>query len=126
MIRHFESLVEIGKTEFERIRFLAAHYDRAAQRLEDYLFMCIERLQAADVPMPIRTGLHSVNVVNCGGRPTIRWTGAEDEIPFEFMKEIPAVPARSVLDMDKVYAAHKLGTLPEGFVVERGRRLSIK
>ena len=115
MIRHFESGASVVKAEVDRLRKLFASRERSAQRLEDYLMQCMDKLGMRKCETPLFT----VSVVN-NSVPVIRWTGRPEDLPAKFQR---LIPAESVLDSKAALEAWKKGELPEGFSVEQGKHL---
>lgn len=104
-----------AEEEGKRLLALGKSRTAAAERLEEYVKRNLIRLGRTTLDTPsFRLG-----VLNAS-RPKIRWAGDTGSIPPEFLKD-----PKPELDGTKAYAAHRAGTLPDGFTVETTQYLKV-
>ena len=113
-IRNLQSLAQAAELEAVRLKALAASRENAATRLKAYLLQNMQRMELKDVVTPLIKLRIQVN-----SRPSIHWPEGQ-EIPEAYRRVTVS------LDGQAAYEAWKAnGTLPEGFVVERGSHLRL-
>lgn len=114
-VRSLEAAATAAKVEADRLAKLAATRANAAKRLKEYVLDCMAMADTRKV----ETDIVRVSVAK-NGRPSIRWTGADDAIPDELAK------VRREFDGTAAYAAWKAGAaLPEAVEVVQGEHLRI-
>ncbi len=97
------------RAEAKRLATMAQVRERGAERLKAYV---ARSLDLAGIGRVV-TDVGKVSVSNAS-RPSIRWAG-DGEPPEGFAR------VKVELDGTAAYAAHKAGTLPDGFTVELSR-----
>lgn len=110
-IRNLEGTAKAASDEVERLSELASSRKKAAERLREYLAVCME---AANVPK-VETPLVKARLQQA--RESIVWTKPVEELPAEYQRITIAANLRrahDTLDLGE--------TLPEGFEVREGKR----
>jgi hypothetical protein len=115
VVKEAEAERDYYAAELERLTVRKRVAENRAQRLKSYLYCTLIALGRPFV----QGSRYKARIQNNGGNPVIEWPGRVDELPIEFQKVVVS------LDHEKVLAAHKAGTLPEGFSVSRGTHLRI-
>lgn len=114
LYREWDTEGEAAKSEAARLAAIAKSRAGNADRLRAYLVHCLDAAGIATV----KTDIGNVSV-RSASRPSIRWEGA-GPLPDEFVR------TKVELDGAKAFDAYKAGTLPEGFVAERTRFVSVR
>lgn len=116
VIRQLEAQAESARVESRRLADLASARSASAKRLKEYVMF-----NMADAGVRKIEG-ELVNVSVCkNGRPSIIWTGTDEDLPDLFRR------VRVDADTDAAYKKLKSGeALPDGFQVNYGQHLRIK
>jgi hypothetical protein len=115
-IRQLEAQAESARVESRRLAELAGMRARASDRLKAYTQEHMERADVRKVEGALATVWVQKN-----GRPSIRWTRPEDDLPEAFRR------VRIEPDTQAAYDEWRVGAeLPEGFEVEHGSHLRIR
>lgn len=107
---------EAAKAEARRLDALAHARSQAAANLKRYLMREMVRADRRKIDLPT----FRVRIQANGGRPRIEWTRGLATLPTEYRR------VEIMLNSEAAYDHWKTtGSLPEGFVVERGEHLRI-
>ena len=116
VIRQIEAQAESARVESRRLADLASARAASAKRLKEYVMF---NMAEADV-RKIEGKLVNVSICK-NSRPSIKWTGTEEELPDLFRR------VRVDADTDAAYKEFKSGgVLPDGFEIKHGEHLRIK